>query len=87
MKITNYAATTPFDAASHGIEATEALRGPISNLFERAVAAIKAVRARRRRAAQLMSLDDSILRDIGIVEPEIGDLRARRQLLPPNWAD
>jgi uncharacterized protein YjiS (DUF1127 family) len=86
MKFTNYAATTPFDA-SHGIEATEALRGPISNLFERAVAAIKAVRARRRRAAQLMSLDDSILRDIGIVEPEIGDLRARRQLLPPNWAD
>jgi hypothetical protein len=34
-----------------------------------------------------MSLDDRILRDIGIVEPEIRDLRARRQLLPLGWAD
>jgi uncharacterized protein YjiS (DUF1127 family) len=86
MKITNYAATTPFDAR-HGIEATEALRGRSSDWFERAIALIKAVRARRRRAAQLMSLDDRILRDIGIVEPEIRDLRARRQLLPLGWAD
>ena len=86
MKITNYAATTPFDAG-HGIEATEALRDRFSNLLESAIATFKTMRARRRRAAHLMNLDDRVLRDIGIAELEIRDLRARRQLLPPGWGD
>jgi uncharacterized protein YjiS (DUF1127 family) len=86
MKMTNYAATTPFDV-EHGIEATEALPGRVRKSLERAIAAVKTVRAQRHRTAQLMSLDDRILRDIGIAEAEIRDLRARRQLLPPHWAD
>jgi uncharacterized protein YjiS (DUF1127 family) len=86
MKTTNYAATTPFDVG-RSIEATEALRVPVGNAFERAVTAFKTARARRRRASQLMSLDDRVLRDIGVSESEIRVLRARRQLLPPSWAD
>ncbi len=86
MKTTNYAATTPFDLG-RGIDATETLRVRVSNALERALTGVKATRARRRRAANLMSLDDRVLRDIGISEAEIQDLRARRQLLPPSWAD
>lgn len=86
MKTTNYAATTPFDLG-RGIDATEALRVRVGNALERAVTAFKTARARRRRAAQLMSLDDRVLRDIGVSESEIRVLRARRQLLPPSWAD
>ena len=86
MKTTNYAATTPFDVG-RSIDATETLRVRVGSTLERVLTEIKTARARRRRAAQLMSLDDRVLRDIGISEPEIRDLRARRQLLPPSWAD
>jgi uncharacterized protein YjiS (DUF1127 family) len=86
MKTTNYAATTAFDVG-RGIDAMETLRVRVSNALERALTGVKAARARRRRAAQLMSLDDRVLRDIGVSESEIRVLRARRQLLPPNWAD
>ncbi len=86
MKVTNYAATTPFDVG-RGIDATETLRARVSNALERALTGVKAARARRHRAAQLMSLDDRVLRDIGVSESEIRVLRARRQLLPPSWAD
>jgi len=34
-----------------------------------------------------MNLDDRVLSDIGIAEPEIRQLRARRLLLPPSWVD
>jgi uncharacterized protein YjiS (DUF1127 family) len=86
MKTTNYAATAPFDLG-RGFDAAETLRARVSSALERALTEIKAARARRRRAAHLVSLDDRVLRDIGISEPEIRDLRARRQLLPPSWAD
>lgn len=84
MKMTNYAATTPFDIG-HGIEPSEALGGRFASLLERGIVAVRAARVRRRRTARLMSLDDRMLQDIGIAEPEIRELRARRQLLPPSW--
>jgi uncharacterized protein YjiS (DUF1127 family) len=86
MKIANYAATTAFDVG-HQAEPTQGLRSRIANLVEQGVAAIQAAKASRRRAARLMNLDDRVLSDIGISEPEIRQLRARRLLLPPSWVD
>lgn len=86
MKIADYAATSAFDVG-HQAEPTQGLHSRIASLVEQGVAAIQAASARRRRARRLMSLDDRVLSDIGISEPEIRDLRARRLLLPPNWVD
>jgi uncharacterized protein YjiS (DUF1127 family) len=84
MKIANSVTTTPFDVA-RGTEFSDRLHGWTAGLISRFVAAAQAAYARRRLAAALMSLDDRILRDIGISEPEIWNLRARRRLLPPDW--
>ncbi|MFM9848360.1 MAG: DUF1127 domain-containing protein [Hyphomicrobiaceae bacterium] len=77
--------TTP--DVGHGIDVTEGLRGRIASLTEQVIAAVKAAHVRRRRAARLINLDDRVLSDIGIAEPEIRQLRARRLLLPPGWVD
>lgn len=84
MKITNSLTTTPFDVA-HGTASSDRLHGWTAGLVSRFVAMVQAAVARRRLTAALMSLDDRILRDIGISEPEISSLRNRRRLLPPNW--
>lgn len=86
MKIASYAAPAAFDAG-HQAEPAEGLRGRVIGLVQRGVAMIQAANARRRRAARLMNLDDRVLSDIGIAEPEIRQLRARRLLLPPSWVD
>lgn len=84
MKIANSVTTTPFDVA-HGAESSGRLPGWTEGLVSRFVAMVQAAHARRRLTAALMSLDDRILRDISISEPEISSLRNRRRLLPPNW--
>lgn len=84
MKTTNYVTTTPFDVG-HGIQVSIRLRDWIQSLVARFATTIYAAYARRRLTAALMNLDDRILRDIGISEPEIWNLRARRRLLPPDW--
>ena len=84
MKLANDVTTTPFDVG-HGIEASGRLRDWIAGSVGRLVRAVQAAHARRRWTAALMSLDDRLLRDIGISEPEIWNLRTRRQLLPPDW--
>jgi uncharacterized protein YjiS (DUF1127 family) len=84
MKIANYAATAAFDV---GAEPTEGQRSRLIGLVRQGVTMIQAANARRRRAARLMNLDDRVLSDIGIAEPEIRQLRAHRLLLPPSWVD
>jgi uncharacterized protein YjiS (DUF1127 family) len=42
---------------------------------------------RRRRAGELIGLDERQLRDIGIAEEEIPGLLAAKRLLPVGWPD
>ena len=76
------ASTTAFDAAD---DFGRRIAYRAAAVTRDVLARVGAWRADRRRRAKLMSLDPRILRDIGVAEDEIRELKARRNLLPVGW--
>jgi uncharacterized protein YjiS (DUF1127 family) len=71
-----------FGAPREG-EALSALRAVFAPLWAR----VQSAALRRRRAGELIGLDERQLRDIGIAEEEIPGLLAAKRLLPVGWPD
>lgn len=78
MKPSTYLVDTP------RISDLPAVTSAITSL-KRALAAIKAGNAERRRRAALAELDPSLLRDIGVAADEVPRIHAREPFTPRAW--